>query len=502
MQVALDRASHTPIFRQIEGQFRALILAGRLPPGFRLPSERVLSQQLRVNRTTVVNAYRELAADGLVEGHVGRGTQVLGPASVAEEEGSICLPLTWGGLVRSRQQESPLAQRVASIAAQSGVVSLASGVADTVHSPHLRLAEAVQAVLTGGGQDLLSDSPTEGLVSLRQELALRLTMKGCSKASAKQVFILSGSQQGLYLVAQLLLQPGDAVLVESPTYLGALEVFRAVGARLVGVPMDEQGMQVRAAERVMAHAGIRLIYTIPNFQNPTGVTMSGERRVQLLALAQRYQVPILEDDLYGELSYGTSPPAPIRALDTNGYVLYLGSLSPVLGSGLRLGWLLAPPGIAQPLLALRQTMDLHPNNFVQAVVEQLFSDGSLDAHLQWVRQTYGRRRDAMLAALERHVGTAMQWTSPEGGFYVWCTIPEAVSGREILEAAAAEGVALVPGELFYPSGSGDASFRLSFAHPLETEIEEGVRRLARALRSLRTGSRQRARPHRAGGPVV
>jgi len=502
MRIILERISTVPIYRQIEGQIRALILAGRLPPGFHLPSERRLSQELGVNRTTVVNAYRELAADGLVEGHVGQGTRVLGPAPLRGDESRLSLPLAWAGLVRSRPQESVLARRVAALAAQPGVISLAAGAPDTVSSPHLHLAEAAQHLLARAGQDMFQDSPSEGLLPLRQELARRLTAKGFGRASARQVFILSGSQQGLYLVAQLLLQPGDAVLVESPTYLGALEVFRAVGARLVGVPMDGEGMQVEAAERVLAHAGIRLIYTIPNFQNPTGDTMSGERRASLLTLAQRYQVPILEDDLYGELAYGASPPASIRSLDEHGDVLYLGSLSPVLGSGLRLGWLLVPTAIAGPLLALRQTMDLHPNNLVQAVVQELLGDGSLDAHLEWARQTYARRRDAMLAALQHYALGAMQWSKPAGGFYIWCVLPESVSARELLEEAAAEKVVFVPGELFHPSGNGDGFLRLSFAHLGEEEINEGVRRLGRALRRLRAQLRQTPEIQEATRPVV
>jgi len=502
MLVTLERADNTPIYRQIEGQIRALILAGRLPPGFRLPSERSLSQQLGVNRTTVVNAYRELAADGLVEGHVGQGTTVMGPTQMGEVADAFALPLAWSGLVRSRSLESPLARRVAGIAARLGVISLAAGVPHTLSSPHLRLPEAVQRALASESLDMLQDSPTEGLPALRAELASRLSARGCGKTSPRQVLILSGSQQGLYLVAKLLLEPGDRVLVESPTYLGALEVFRAAGARLVAVPVDEQGMQVAAVERILAHTGVRLIYTIPNFQNPTGSTMSGERRAKLLALAQRYQVPILEDDLYGELSFAAAPPAPIRSLDQNGYVLYLGSLSSVLGSGLRLGWLLVPAAIVEPLLSLRQSMDLHPNNFVQAVVRELLADGSLDAHLEWARQTYARRRDAMLTSLQHHVRSSMQWNSPEGGFYVWCSLAEPLNGRELLDEAAAQGVVFVPGELFFPNGDGEGFIRLTFAYPNEEDIEEGVHRLARAIRNLRGHELEKPGPREAMRPVV
>ncbi|MGQ9553780.1 MAG: MocR-like pyridoxine biosynthesis transcription factor PdxR [Anaerolineae bacterium] len=502
MQLALQPKSNTPIYRQIESQIRALILSGRLPQGCRLPSERALAQRLGVNRTTVVNAYRELAADGLIAGHVGQGTLVLGIAPRQEEESSFSVPLAWTGLIRSRPRESSLARRVATLSVQEGIISLAAGTSDPLPSPYLHLERAIKRVLAVGSQELLEDSPAEGLPSLRVELARRLALNGCGKVSPRQVFVLSGSQQGLYLVAQLLLQPGDAVLVESPTYLGALEVFHAVGARLVGVPLDEWGMQVEAAERLLAHAGVRLIYTIPNFQNPTGSTLSGERRKRLLSLAQRYQVPILEDDLYGDFSYGASPPAPIRALDANGYVLYLGSLSPLLGSGLRLGWLLVPPAVTEPLLALRQAMDLHPNNFVQAVVRELIADGSLEAHLEWVRRVYARRRDAIVSALQQHMPAEVRWHNPEGGFFIWCSLPEPLTGRQLLEEAAATGVVFVPGELFFPNGNGERFLRLNFAHLPEEDVEEGVRRLASALRRLQATTQQRPEVSQATRPVV
>lgn len=506
MYIAIERQSSIPIYRQIEARIRTMILEGRLPPGSRLPSERALALHLGVNRTTVVNAYRELSADGLVEGRVGQGTIVRGPRPSQGEEGPYApVPLAWTGLLRPRTRSvrSQLVHRVADLAAQPGIISLAAGVPLAMPSPHLHLEEVVQRVMEDRGQALLQDSPSGGFLDLRAGLARRLALRGWSKPSANQVLILSGSQQGLYLVAQLLLEAGDAVLVESPTYLGALEVFRAVGARLIGVPVDEQGMQVEAAGRILAHLDVRLIYTIPNFQNPTGSTMSAERRGTLLALAQRYQVPILEDDLYGELYHESSPPASIRSTDEAGCVLYLGSLSPILGPGLRLGWLVAPSAIVEPLTALRQAIDLHPNNFVQAVVAELLANGSLDAHLEWVRRAFASRQEIMLAALKRHLPPSVQWNRPGGGFYVWCSLPRLMSGRELLEEAAQEGVVFVPGEAFFPDGHDGHFMRLSFAHASAEEIEEGVHRLARAFKRLERHLGER-RPElaEAGRPVV
>ena len=230
--------------------------------------------------------------------------------------------------------------------------------------------------------------------------------------------------------------------------------------------------------------------------------MSAQRRASLLALAQRFQVPILEDDLYGELFYDESPPAPIRALDENGCVLYCGSLSSVLGPGLRLGWLVAPSAIIQPLMSLRQAIDLHPNSFIQEVVHELLVDGSFDAHLEWVRRAYARRRDATLTALDRYMPEGVQWHPPKGGFYVWCSLPGFVSGRELLEEAAEQGVVFVPGEAFFPTGGGEHFMRLSFVHSSEEETVEGVRRLARAVKNLARRARQQPRVSRGDRPIV
>ncbi|MGM0400805.1 MAG: PLP-dependent aminotransferase family protein [Chloroflexota bacterium] len=506
MQISIERESSTPIYRQIEVQIRSLILKGRLPEESYLPSERMLARHLDVNRTTVVNAYRELAADGLVEGRVGAGTVVLGPETErVEEEAPSTVPFSWTRLVRPevRELRGPLVRRVEDLSTRPGVISLATGVPRTIPSPHLHLEDLVQRAIAAGGQSLFQDSPAAGLAPLRGELERRLAMRGCKRPLADRIFILSGSQQGLFLVAHLLLQPGDVVLVESPTYLGALEVFRAVGARLVKVPMDDEGMQVEATARILSHIDVHLIYTIPNFQNPTGRTMSAERRMALLTLAQRHQVPILEDDLYGELAYDVTPPAPLRAADEEGCVLYLSGLSSILGPGLRLGWLLVPSALIKPLTALRQAMDLHPDHFVQEVVHTLLIDGSFDTHLEWVRSTYARRRETMLGALEKHMPSGVGWNRPQGGFYIWCSLPRPLDSEELLDKAVEKGVVFLPGSVFPSDGRGESFLRLSFVCPSAGEIEEGVCRLAVAIKELGASIREgRSSLPGTGRPVV
>jgi DNA-binding transcriptional MocR family regulator len=491
VQLRIDRESRTPLYRQIEQQIREMILEGVLPSGYRLPSERELAQRLGVNRTTVVNAYGSLAADGLVEGRVGAGTVVLAATETAERPG---LPLAWSGLMRFRPRwpETGIGERVAHLSARPGVISLATGVADISGSPYLALDEALERRVRAGMAALLEDSPVAGLTALREELAGDLRFKGCRDASAGQVIITSGTQQGLYLVARLLLDPGDVVLVESPAYLGALSVFRSLGARMVTVPVDEDGMQVEAVEGYLSRADVRLIYTNPNFQNPTGTLMSPGRRAALLALAQRHQIPILEDDLHGDLHFDGPLPPPIRSLDEGGYVVYLGGLSSLLGPGLRLGWVLAPPPIVEPLLRLRQDMDLHPNNLIQLVVYDLMRGEFFRAHVDWLREAFRSRRDAMLAALEQYMPAGVRWNRPAGGLYLWCTLPDGVRASDLLERAGELGVCFAPGPMFFAQGAGESFMRLGFAFRSEVEITEGVRRLATAIEDLarRPGARR------------
>lgn len=481
VQLHIDREARVPLYRQVADQIRGQIIEGVLPGGHRLPSERELARELGVNRTTVVNAYGALAADGLVEGRVGVGTVVLGRAETDAGPGGS--PMPWSGAVRyrSRGPEAALAERVAYWSARPGVISLAAGGVDIGGSPHLHLPETVRRVVEEQGADLLEDSPIAGLTALREELARRLRLKGCQDAGPGQILITSGSQQGLYLVARLLLDPGDAVLVESPTYLGTLSVLRSIGVRTVGVPVDEQGMVVEAAEHYLAHSAVRLICTNPNFQNPTGSTMSAERRRALLRLAQRYQTPILEDDLHGDLAFDGAAPPPIRTMDAGGHVVYLGGLSASLGSGLRLGWVLAPPAVVNPLLRLRQDMDLHPNSLVQMVAADLLRGDSYPAHLAWLRGELAARRDALVAALGRHLPDAVHWARPEGGLYAWCTVPEDLDAGEVLERAGELGVTFAPGAMFYAQGGGENALRLAIGLRNAEEITEGVRRLGLAV---------------------
>ena len=308
MLVELDRSAPVPLYLQISNQIRARIHSGELAPGTRLPPERRLAAMLGVNRTTVVNAYRELAADGLVVGQVGSGTTVIGPAGDEVTEDPL-RGVPWPQLFTSvtAAMHDPLLRDTQTVAARRDVISFATG----TPSPDLYPIETIRALLDealhSAGQVLLQHCPTEGYGPLREGIAGWMRAEGCRFATADDVLVVAGSQQGLYLLSRTLLEPGDLVALETPTYLGALQVFRAAGARVLPIPVDEHGMQVGLLEDLIPRRRPKLIYTLPTFQNPTGTTMSLDRRQRLLALAARYQVPIIEDDPYGPLRYEGEP---------------------------------------------------------------------------------------------------------------------------------------------------------------------------------------------------
>src|SRR5438105_2080078 len=320
--ISLERTNGVPLYRQICQRLREAILSGELTEGTRLPTERALASELGVNRTTVMNAYNELASEGLIEGHVGRGTLVRRNSFLADGDGFDQDIASWLlGLAAGEREilgpDALLLSELASMGERKEIISLAAGTPATDLLP----AEMINSIFADGllnaRQSALSYSPVEGLHSLRRGIAARMRKRGVA-VDAQHILILSGSTQGIGLIGRFLLNPGDEVVVEVPTYLGAIQSFRALGARVIGVPTDNDGIRVDLLESILARHRPRLIYTLPTFQNPTGIVMSPERRRRLLLLARRYQTPILEDDTYGAIYFEGKQFQPLKSLDPNG----------------------------------------------------------------------------------------------------------------------------------------------------------------------------------------
>lgn len=484
VDIRIDRESAVPIYMQISTGIKELILTGKLPEGFRLPPERRLAEALGVNRSTVLSAYRELKADALVDSHVGRGTSVL-PRSHAAAVSASVQPLAWRQLVRegATEVQDPLLRDLLALAERSDVITLSVGLPAAEMLPLAVLRKVQADVLQDVGAPMLLHSPTEGLTHFREALCQLVIARGI-QCSPAEVLVTSGSQQGLDLAARVFVAPGDEVVVEEPTFFGALQVFRRAQARLLSVPIDRDGMRTDVLEALLERHRPKLIYTLPTFQNPSGTVMSLERRLHLLALAYRFQVPVLEDDPYYELRYEGESVPPLKALDEHGYVIYLSSFSKVLFPGLRIGWLAAPRPAARQLALVKQAVDLHSSTAGQYLLERFLRDGHYARHVKAVRPEYARRRDIMHESLTAEAPSGVTWTKPQGGFYFWCRFPDGIRQSQLLGKAAELRVSYLPGDACVAGEPGANHFRLNFTFAPPDLIRDGVARLMEALRVM------------------
>ena len=370
------------------------------------------------------------------------------------------------------------------LAGQRDVISFGGGLPPNECLPLEELAEACRRVLHDRGPQALQYSQTEGCASLRQMIASRAARRLDLDLSPDQVAITAGSQQALDLTAKVFLDEGDALLCESPTYLAAIAAFRAFRPRFVEVPSDGEGMVMPALERLLsAESRAKFIYVIPDFQNPSGRTWSFERRRQLLALAARFQVPIVEDSPYAELRFeGEGLPA-LKTMDPEGLVVYLSTFSKILSPGLRVAWMTAPGPILEKYVLAKQGTDLNTSTFTQLMLAAYLETGRLDGHIERVRAECRRRRDAMVGAIAREL-PGVEFTRPLGGMFLWVTLPHGLSARDLLPLAVARGVAFPPGGSFFPNGGHENTLRLAYSDSPEPRIAEGIRRLGAAYREL------------------
>lgn len=380
------------------------------------------------------------------------------------------------------------------ITEQPGFISFAGGLPAPELFPVAEVADVVQRVLHESGQVALQYSATEGYRPLRELIARRMTDEGVS-ATVNNILITTGSQQAIDLVGKILLDPGEAVVVESPTYLAALQAWNAYEASFIGVPSDQVGMDVALLEEI-APRQPKLLYCQPNFQNPTGVTLSRERRESLVDISVRHGLPILEDDPYRQLRFEGRHLPRLLALESarqgnqgeyHGNIISLSSFSKILAPGLRVGWVVAAPEVIAQLTQAKQGTDLHTSTLDQMIAYEMLGTGYLEDHQQLIVRTYRERRNVMLASLAEHFPPEARWTRPEGGMFLWVELPEAIDASELLREAMKQQVAFVPGHGFHVDGSGHNTLRLNFSNSTPAQIREGAARLARALESVQRG---------------
>jgi 2-aminoadipate transaminase len=385
---------------------------------------------------------------------------------------------------RAARMNPSVIREILKVTERPGIISFAGGLPAPSTFPVAEFAQASAAVLAQDGPAALQYAASEGFAPLREHVAAQLPWP----VDPAQVLITTGSQQGLDLMAKVLVDAGSRVLVETPTYLGALQAFAPMEPEIVPVPSDVEGVELDRLEALAP--GARFLYLLPNFQNPTGRTMSEARRAALARLAQRIGLPIVEDNPYGDLWFDAPPPAPLTARHPDGCI-YLGSFSKVLAPGLRLGFLVAPPALYPKLLQAKQAADLHSPSFNQRMAARVVEGGFLDRHVPRIRDLYRSQRDAMLAALSREMrGLQVEWNRPDGGMFLWLRLPHGMRAVDLLPRAVDLGVAFVPGEAFYADAEGapaDAprTLRLSFVTATASQIDTGIAALAAAIRGAR-----------------
>lgn len=485
MNIVLDRSSRTPLYMQIRNALRELIINGDLAPGYRLPPERKLAGILDVNRSTVVKAYEELAADGLIESFVGRGTTVAGIAGAGPANMIAEAPLRWTHLFNreSARTNDPLISNLLNHLGQDDMINLAAGAPSPDLYPIEDISQITADIMAASGKQMLEYSSPQGLLSLRTWLAGYMRKRGVT-IGPDDIMVTSGSQQGLELAARIMLEPGDNVLVEEPSYPGALQVFRAAGARIVGVPRDGSGFSLEVLEQIMLRYRPKLFYTMPTYQNPAGTNMDEAQRRSLLEIAYRCHVPVIEDDAYSEITFNESPVQPLAALDRFGLVLYLSTFSKMLFPGMRIGWVAGPSEVIRQMVLARQLDDIHTVTLAQEIVTVYCQRGLLQEHLVTIRREYKKRRDAMLEALRQFAPPGMLWDDPPGGFYVWCRLPPGVTGERLLSVCRSIRVGFVPGSAFHADAGGSDHIRLSFSRCNEKDIRTGIERICRAVRQM------------------
>lgn len=474
--IPIDKQSEEPIYQQLIRHFTAQIDSGRLQQGERLPPSRDLAKQLGIGRISVVSAYNELQAKGLISAHPGRGTFVTGP-----DFGGAAFTVGRGRASTSLIPPHQNIRDMMRMAEKPGVIGLNGGVPSSDFLPLEAFKWAIDNVLQRDGVEAITYEEPEGYMPLREATRDYVTSQGID-CRAENILITGGAQQAIDLVIQSILNPGDLLLVSNPTYLGVLDISHARRVVPLGIPTDSDGIILSALEDLLIEHNPKLLYINPTFTNPNGTVMSIHRRRQLLRLAQEYNFLILEDGVYHELHFDEPAPPPLKALDETGSVLHASGYSKILLPGTRIGYLIAEKSSARERIVLvKQAADICTPSFNQRIVHNYIRHGRLPAHLDRVRHILKDRRNAAVDAAQKFLPKGSHWETPQGGLYLWVELPQdGPTAVELYGEAVAQGVAYAIGSLFYATGEGQRCMRINFgAHPPD-KIQEGFQRLRKA----------------------
>jgi 2-aminoadipate transaminase len=509
----LQPESHVPLYIQLRDQLRALVHAGDLRAGDRIPASRELATFLGVHRTTVANAYAELESEGLIQGHVGRGTFIQGhgnglkitrpaPPVLNGHQG-----VRWELMFADERGEEVLSRLTA--AAPDDSLSFVLARPAEEFFPIAELQTCVNAALRREGIDVLNLGPADGYVPLKDAL-LDLLRRDDIPAKDESLLITDGCQQSLDLISKAFVRPGDTVILENPTYPGAVAVFNSARARCLGVPVKTNpepggalGIDVDTLEATLVANRVKLILLTPDFHNPTGTSMPLASRRKVLELAGRHQVPVVEDHIYARLHVREDRIPSLKQLDHANVVIHIDSFAKVAFPGLRVGWIVAPPAAIERLRLVKQTTDLHTDQLAQATLAEFLRRGLFAKHVAKMRKVYARRLLAMDQALHKNMPEGTRWTRPEGGMCLWLELPAGFDASELLIHAKERGVLFAPGRYFYVQGPLPNTLRLGFASLDEKLIARGVATLADLLKiEMRKRERGVRRAERSGVALV
>jgi 2-aminoadipate transaminase len=486
----LQPESHIPLYVQLRDQLRALVHSGELRDGDRIPASRELATQLGVHRTTVANAYAELESEGLIQGHVGRGTYICGssvkqftPAPRTNGNGG---GMRWESLFADERGEEGLSRLMPEVPPDS--IAFVTARPSEEFFPIEEFRRCCNSVLKSDGRRILQMGSTDGYEPLKKELIEMFRAEGMAVRN-EQLLITDGCQQAIDLLCKAFLRPGDSVAMENPAYPGAIAIF--AGARVrslaVGVETDSRrtghvGLDLDSLESVLLQNRVKFIFVTGDFHNPTGVTLPVATRRRLLELAAHYQVPIIEDYIYARLRVrGVAVPS-LKSLDRSGNVIQIDSFSKIAFPGLRVGWCIAAESAIERLRLVKQSTDLHTDQLAQATLAEFVRRGYLARHLAKIKKVYRGRLEALEAALQKYMPEETTWTRPEGGMSIWVTLPPGFDAGELLIHVRERGVLFVPGRYFYLQSPQMNTLRLGFAGLDEKRIFRGVQTLSESLK--------------------
>ncbi|MDD3225678.1 MAG: PLP-dependent aminotransferase family protein [Clostridium sp.] len=484
MKINIKKNSKVALYVQIKNQIKSMIYSKIIPLNYVLPSERELAKILDVNRSTVVKAYEELKSEGLISSDIGKGTYVTfyNEDTLNDKSNNFKKCLFWDEIYSesSTNNYDDVIRKIMNIDNSSKIISFAGGIPATNLFPKDEFQKIQIDLLKNKVENIFLHSPVSGDKELKKEIK-KLMLNREVRVSTDSIMVTSGSQQGLDLIVRTFVNSNDVILVEEPTFFGAIQLFQVLGAKVVGVPIDENGIRVDVLEYLINKFKPKFIYSIPNFQNPTGITMSLQRRYEVMKIVERYGIPIIEDDPYGEIRYEGDDLPPLKALDNNNYVIYLSTFSKSISLGLRVGWIVAPERVINKLSLFKQLTDLHANTLSQQMVCEFLKQGYYKKHIKKIRKEYLLKRNLMITEIEKNF-KELKFYKPQGGFYLWCKLPDNVDLNSLLKNSLKNGVNYIPGRFFYAKNEGKSNFiRLNFTYAKNEEIILGIRLLKNSL---------------------